>query len=232
MRTTKIYMKTNKHLLLYVSCSLLLLIVVAVLSCNKKFDAPPAYIPPDIIANTSIEALKAMHTPGNADSITTDVIIAGVVIANDSSGNFYKQIVLQDSTGGIAVNIDDYNLYTSFPIGRKVYVKLNGLYMNDDGGLVYIGTSPDAGGKLAGIPSKLKDKCLIKGDLNMPITPMDVSVQDLKSNNDKYAYTLIRLSNFEVKANDTTKTYANATAKTDASITVKNCAGDTMVLRN
>ena len=192
-------MKTNKHLLLYVSRSLLFLIVAVVISCNKKFDAPPSYMPPNITANTSIAALKAMHTSGNADSITADAIIEGVVIANDSSGNFYKQIILQDSSGGIAVNIDDYNLYSSFPIGRKVYVKLNGLFINDDGGLMYIGTSPDAGGKLSGIPSMLKDKYLIKGDLNMPVVPTDVSIDDLKSDNDKYAYMLIRLSNFEVK---------------------------------
>jgi len=225
-------MKTNKHLFLYVICSSLFLIIVVAISCNKKFDAPPAYIPPDIIANTSISALKTMHTSGHADSIITDAIIAGVVIANDSSGNFYKQIILQDSTGGIAVNIDDYNLYTSYPIGRKVYVKMNGLFINDDGGLVYIGTSPDAGGKLAGISSKVKEKYVIKGELNVPVVPTDVSVQDLKNNNDKYGYLLIRLNNFEVKAADTAKTYANAKAKTDASIIVKNCTGDTMVLRN
>src|SRR5439155_23583591 len=123
------------------------------------------------------------HTSGNADSITTDAIIAGVVIANDSSGNFYKHIILQDSTGGIAVNIDDYNLFTSYPVGRKIYVKLKGLFINDDGWLVYIGTSPDAGGKLAGIPSKVKDKYVIKGELNVPVVPTDVSVQDLKNNN-------------------------------------------------
>src|SRR5438270_10618728 len=145
-------MKTNKHLLIYVSSSLLLFIFAVVISCNKKFDAPPSYIPPDITANISIAALKTIHTLGNADSITTDAIIEGVVIANDSSGNFYKQIILQDSTGGIAINVDDYNLYSSFPIGRKVYVKLNGLFINDDGGLMYIGTSPDAGGRWQVLP--------------------------------------------------------------------------------
>lgn len=109
-------MKRNKFLLLYSSILLLLITLFIAISCNKKFDAPPVYIPPDITANTTIAALKAMHTPANADSIKTDLIIAGVVIANDSSGNFYKQIIIQDSTGGIAVSIDDYNLYTSFPI--------------------------------------------------------------------------------------------------------------------
>ncbi|TKK71795.1 lamin tail domain-containing protein [Ilyomonas limi] len=225
-------MKTKKTLLLNAAILLIVITFNVVISCNKKFDTPPIYIPPNITANTTIAALKAVHTSGHADSIETDAIIAGVVIANDSSGNFYKQIIIQDSTAGIAVSIDDNNLYTSFPIGRKVYVQLNGLYINDDGGLIYLGTSPDAGGRLTGIPSRLKDKYLIKGELHIPIIPADVTVQDLKSDNDKYAYTLIRLNNFEVKTTDTAKTYANAVNKTDASITVKNCAGDTMVVRS
>ncbi len=232
MRTNHPHMKTNKHLLLFFVCILVLMTMVAVISCNKKFDAPPVYIPPKITATTTIGALKAVHSLGKPDSVKTDAIIEGIVIANDSSGNFYKQIVLQDATGGIAVNIDDYNLYTSFPIGRKVYVQLNGLYVNDDAGLVYIGTSPDAGGRLAGIPSRMKDKYLVKGELNMPVTPTDVTIQELKADNDKYAYTLIRLNNVEVKVADTAKTYANAINKTDASIIVKSCANDTIVLRS
>ncbi len=225
-------MKRHKFLLLYSISIVLFSTIVAALSCNKKFDAPPAFIPPNITATMTIAALKAVHTAGKMDSVKTDAVIEGVVIANDSSGSFYKQIIIQDTSGGIAVNIDDYSLYTSFPLGRKVYVKLNGLYMNDDNGLLYIGTSPDSEGNLAGIPSRLKDKYLVKGEPGVPVVPTDVTVQDLKSNNDKYAYTLIRLNNFEVKAGDTAKTYANAVSKTDASITVKSCTGDTMVLRN
>ena len=31
-------------------------------SCSKQFDAPPAYVAPNIKANTTIKQLKALHT--------------------------------------------------------------------------------------------------------------------------------------------------------------------------
>lgn len=225
-------MKSRQFPWMFTAAIGMVMTVAAVISCNKKFDAPPAYIPPNVTATKTIADLKSIHASGVVDSLTADDIIEGVVIANDSSGNFYKQIVIQDATGGIAISIDDYNLYTSFPIGRKVYLKLKGLFMSEDAGLLYIGTSPDTGGSLTGIPSRLKDSYLIKGELNVPVTPADVTIDELKSNNEKYMYTLVRLNNFEVKATDTSKTWANAVNKTDANITVKSCEGDTMIVRS
>ncbi len=220
-------------MLLFAS-SLAALFIVVIISCNKKFDAPPAYIPPNIGATTTIAALKAMHVSGSVDSITTDMIIGGVVIANDSSGNFYKQIIIQDTTGGIAISIDDYNLYASFPIGRKVYVKLKGLYMAEDAGLLLIGGTPDNGGAVSGIASRLKDQYLVKAEINVPVTPALVTIADVKNNPTKYMYMLVQFQNFEVKPSDTAKTYAfsSATSTTDANISVKACgSNDTMIIR-
>ena len=70
-------------------------------ACKKNFDNPPGAADPAIVANTSIKALKAMHTAAGAyDVITTDIIISGVVVADDKSGNLYKQLFIQDATGG------------------------------------------------------------------------------------------------------------------------------------
>ena len=227
-------MKTNQTRLLSYLFFAIIFFFIAITSCNKNFDEPPAYIPPNITATASIQALKAMHTAGSVDSVTTDIIIGGVVIANDLGGNWYKQIIIQDTSGGIAVNIDDYNLYASFPIGRKVYVKMKGLYLSEDAGLLYIGGAPDNGGSVSGIASRLKDQYVVKGEINVPVTPALVSIAELKSRPDKYMYTLVQFQNFEVKNSDTGKTYANATAtsKTDANIIVKGCtSSDTMIIR-
>ena len=60
---------------------------------KKKFDEPPYPTDPNITANTTIKALKATHTVSGAyDLITTDKIIAGVVVADDKSGNLYKNL--------------------------------------------------------------------------------------------------------------------------------------------
>ncbi len=183
-------MKNKQFRLLLIAICTVATFAVAVISCNKKFDAPPGFIPPNISATMSIQSLKMMHNSGSVDSISTDDIISGVVIANDSSGNFYKQIVIQDSTGGIAINIDDYNLYASFPIGRRVYVKMKGLYISENSGLLYIGGTPDNGGTVSGIASRLKDQYLVKGEINVPVAPAVVSIADLKNNPDKFMYML------------------------------------------
>src|SRR5690348_4860768 len=68
----------------------LLIIYLLLIACNKKFDEPPVYVPPVVHATTSIAQFKANYVYGNAQQITTDDVIEGIVIANDSSGNFFK----------------------------------------------------------------------------------------------------------------------------------------------
>jgi hypothetical protein len=60
-------------------------------ACNKTFDAPPPYLPPDLAPTLTIAQLKAQHVFGSVELISTDDIIEGVVTANDSSGNFINR---------------------------------------------------------------------------------------------------------------------------------------------
>src|SRR6476619_4077121 len=134
---------------------------IVIISCNKKFDEPPAYVAPNITANLTIRDLKAMHTTGNLEQITEDKAISGIVIADDRSGGFYKTIVIQDSTGGINIKLDGYDLYTNYPIGRLVFIKVKGLYLGDYNKLVEIGGGIDNSGSspdLAPLASSLFDK--------------------------------------------------------------------------
>lgn len=211
-------------------CSLFTIICVcSLIACNKKFDEPPPYIPPNIIPTLTVAQLKAMHTIGNAETITTDDIIEGIVVANDSSGNFYKQIIIEDSTAGIAVNIDDYNLYTSYPVGRNVFIKLNGLILYDDNKLIEIGASKDASNNINPIAAPLKDKYVIKGGSNVPVIPKVVDLTDL---NDSFQNMLIQLINMEFNEADTSKTYADTSASKNAvSFLLKNCSNKSITLR-
>ena len=53
-----------------------LIATTLIISCNKKFDEPPDYVPPNITADLTIADLKAMHTNGNVEQITVDNIIS------------------------------------------------------------------------------------------------------------------------------------------------------------
>ena len=78
-----------------------LVLAVLVAGCQKKYTDPPLMGAPDVVANISIKDIKARYTSGNPVAITDDAIIEGVVSCDDKSGNYYQQIALQDSTGGV-----------------------------------------------------------------------------------------------------------------------------------
>lgn len=108
-------------------------------SCVKKDFKPPvdnsAYDPQLEVTHT-IQEIQSL--PQNI-MIEEDIIIEGVVVMDDKSGNYYKKIVIQDATGGIELMIDQNNLYNDYPIGRKIYVKLKGLYLGNYGSNLQIG---------------------------------------------------------------------------------------------
>lgn len=205
---------------------------IVVASCNKQFDQPPGFIEPNITPNTTIRQLKAMHIIGAFEQITTDIIIGGVVVADDKSGNFYKSIAIQDETGGITVRLDGNNLYTSYPVGRKIYIKLKGLYLGDYNRLIQIGggiddtnpTQPD----LTPISTTLFDKYVIKGSSNNAVTPKVVTVAQL---HDSLQSMLIQLNGMEFIASDTNKTYADAVTNSSRNLNVKGCGGSSVILR-
>lgn len=204
--------------------------MAGVLSCNKKFDEPPAYVAPNINATITIAELKALHEFGSYEEITTDDVIEGIVVANDSSGNFYKEFILQDATGGIDVKVEQFNLYTNFPIGRQVFIKVKGLYLGDYNNNIQLGGSADAEGSINEIASDLVDQYILKGSFNNAVVPEIVTVSSL---NDSYQNKLIQLENFEFQSSDLSKTYAIAGSSPESvNFTLKNCDGQSIVLRN
>lgn len=112
---------------------------VAITSCVKgDFDEPPIYIPTvDFDANTTINELKAAYT--GLRLIEEDIIIKGVVVANDESGNLYKKLIIQDENTGIELALDKTNLYNEFKLGQRVYIKCKGMYIGDYNNLIQLG---------------------------------------------------------------------------------------------
>lgn len=82
---------------------------------------------------------------GNGDvaSWTVDrpLYTSGKVISTDRYGNVYKSIYLYDegSESAIEVKLNTGN-YLSYPVGRRVFVKLRGLVMGNYRGMISIGT--------------------------------------------------------------------------------------------
>jgi len=68
-----------------------------------------------------------------SDGITPTnlLLVSAYVVSDDTTGNFYKKLIVQNSpenpTAGLEISIDQGNLHSLYNVGRKVYIKLNGL---------------------------------------------------------------------------------------------------------
>lgn len=222
----------------FVKLSLTVIIAIAAIgsisSCNKTFDSPPGPVDPALVANTSIASLKAMHTTSGAfNVITTDIIISGTVVADDKSGNLYKQLYIEDGTGGLQILLDATNLYTAYPVGRKIWIKCNGLCISDYNGTMELGVKATVAGapSLEAIPATLISNYVYGGSLNNPVTPHVVTLAQLTTGmQDRYLGTLIQLDGYAF--DDLTATYADTSAyKNTVNLNIKNCSGNTVIVR-
>lgn len=133
------------------------------LSCNKtEYDAVDwSKIMDDSLETTyTIEQLRAeFMTDYDAYSDTTDqmgglytadlinsdsnVVISGRVTSTDVEGNVYKYFVIQEEGANgqaIKVSIDASGLSAIYPLGQKVWIRCNGLYIGRYGGAAQIGS--------------------------------------------------------------------------------------------
>lgn len=95
------------------------------------------------VPNTTIKQLKAMcPIPISSQTlieITSDVVVEAVVAANDKSGNLFKQLFIQDATGGIEFKVDISSLYNDFPVGTKIIINCKDMYLGTYGNVVQLG---------------------------------------------------------------------------------------------
>lgn len=210
-------------------------VITIVSSCKKKFDNPPGPADPGITATHTLAQLKALHTVSGAlDVINTDMIVSGVVIANDKSGNLYKQFYIQDASGALQILLDATNLYNTYPVGRKVYISCKGLCISDYNGMMQLGIKATVFGvpSIQGIPAGLIKDYVTGGSINNPVTAKVVALNQLTTAmQDPLQGTLIQLENFEFS--DTTKTYSDTSSyKNDQNATIKTCDGSNIIIRS
>ncbi len=136
--------------------SFIILTGIAFISgCVKgDLETPPVNFPTvNFGANTTITQLQAMHTAGGTETIATDIIIKGKVVSSDQSGMIYKAIYIEDDSAGIEIPLDQSNLYTTYKLGQRVFIKCKGLTMGEAKGNLELGYS--TGGVLGRIPAYL-----------------------------------------------------------------------------
>lgn len=212
----------------------LILICLTILSAciDDDFDTPPTDGEIEITqaASSSIEGLKALASDNQIIRIQDAITIKGQITADDQSGNYFREFILQDETGGIAVQINLTNAYTIFPIGREILIDCQGLYLGVDNGVVKLGgyVILEGGGESLGDIIDYRER-IIRGKLKTPIEPVTRSINALGPND---ISTLIRLENVEFTGEDLSLTFADPVGRSSINRTIVDCNGNEIILRS
>ena len=120
----------------------------AFVSCqDRDWDIPEGipYGNNSLEAGTTVTIAELQSTYANVISsdnykqITEDLWLRCVVNGNDYGDNLYKQLSVQDETGGIIIGINGSDQGAFMPVGQKLLVSLKNLYVGGYGNMAQIG---------------------------------------------------------------------------------------------
>ena len=134
----------------------LLLIAVASLAmaCSEDFSTQGP-TGDEVATTTTLAALHALHT-GQVVTIDEDLVVAGRVTTSDAAGNFYRSLLIEEGEASLEVMVALERLHNDYPLGAKIYVRLQGLSLGRRLGVLQAGhkADPASGFEIDYIPSK------------------------------------------------------------------------------
>ncbi|WP_392447548.1 DUF5689 domain-containing protein [Capnocytophaga canis] len=209
-------MKSRKIISIF---SMLLLSLVAIVACVKDTDYElPDYDKGQLTPfNGEIVSFTKANSSATAEvtDYAKDEAIEGYIVSSDEGGNFYKKLYIQneEKTAGVAVSIDKTALYTEFPVGSKVQLRLKGLSTQINNGGLEIGyktyTSSSGRVSVGSIPPAVYSSHLfVLKDQSKTVEELakaDASIETLKVNSN--VNQLITLKNVSFQTAAIGKTY-------------------------
>ena len=133
---------------------------------------------------TTIKALKSTYKNGKPLEITGNTWIKGQVISSDKTGNIYRELYIQDETGGIDLKLGKSSLYSEFALGQWVYVYCDGLTLGAYNGMPQLGLEADQTTTNDYETSYIDvqviiDQHVFRGALDEPVKPAEVTEADI-----------------------------------------------------
>lgn len=210
-----------------------LFLVIALIACiDQEFDEPPQNgADPDIVANATVADLLSLYQAEAINEVTDDLVINVVVTADDRSGNFYQTIIVEDESAGIALRLNGGDHYTNYPVGRRLFIKCQGLNVGDFVGLPQLGgnTFIDDRGDIAleGIADAARDNHILPGTYNNPVTPIEI---DINAVDRALINRLVIIKSVKFDLNNV-QTFADAEGQQSINQTLNGCFGGSFVVR-
>ena len=222
--------------------AILLLSFVVFTACveDDDFNTPDLSITdPNIDGNiVDIDAVKGSFLQSGEEIFTfeaTNSYMEGYVISSDESGNFFKEVVLQDKaenpTNGIMLQLDVNPIFTTLDFGRKVYIKLDGLSIGESNGVIQLGRRD--GNEIGRISATQMSEYVIRTPEVATIVPLEVSISDFSEDLESIYIRLndVQFNRFDVLGPNPTTFAAEDGDEFDGERLLESCAdGGTVIL--
>ncbi|MBK5214694.1 MAG: hypothetical protein JJE55_13645 [Flavobacteriaceae bacterium] len=193
---------------------------------------------PNVEVNIDIKTVKDIYRGYEpkiieaGDGSGRDLYLEAYVVSSDETGNFYKSLVIQDAqenpTAGVAISTNATDLYTKYEPGRKIYFKVNGLYIGEYAGLPTIGVQDgDEVGRIDVIEFESR---ILRSTEIAEIVPTIISIAE--TSNPERMNTLVQFEDVQFPDGIAgVEHYGNLTNTYGVNRDVENCDGETVILR-
>ncbi|MBD0405113.1 DUF5689 domain-containing protein [Flammeovirga sp. EKP202] len=189
---------------------------------------------PEGTATMTIAELKALHSGRDNDttSIPENTIIVGQVISDDEAGNIYKELYLQDETGGILIRLDIAPIYTNFRFGQEVAIICDRLVLGSYGGNVQLGIPSIYNGSPAAgrVPGPLVEEYMYTGDIAESVTTIDATVKEIFDTPDNYIGRRVRIQ--DISGRDGNVAFAVKDQSTNRNFNDNSGSSSNIIMRN
>ena len=193
------------------------LLALASVSCEKEFDTPKLN-PAAASREINIKQIKDKYYSNINYKFKADSSLYCVVIADESTGNLYKDIYVKDVTGALHVKlINSGGLY----VGDSIRINIKGCLLNEYNKLI----------QLDSVNTETQIVKLSSGNVVKPQTLTIAQVLANTAATNSVQSKLIQLEGVEFLTADQNMPYANAAAKLSVNRILKSCDGQTLTVR-
>lgn len=183
----------------------------------------------EVKGNTTVAELKDLYIPGQLTVIEDSVFVQAVVVGNDAGGNFFRSLIVQDSTAGIEVLINLTDAFNLYPLGREITIDCQGLVLGEFNGVVQLGGyiyQEEGFDELGDIVDY--NERIYRGQIVPQPEPAVRGINELRRSD---VSTLVRLENVEFASSELGLPYADAFGRQTINRIVQDCDGNTILLR-
>jgi len=188
-------------------------VIASIIACEKEPDSPPVNTL-DQTKVITIDSIRAMADTTGATifTITDSLTTFAIVTMDESSGNIYKNLYIQDHTGSVNVRMTSSSDYS---VGDSLRVSLIGTTVSTYNGVVQLdNVDPDI--------------ALVRRSSGNEITPVSKEISDISVYDEGM---LVQLNNVQFTASELANTYADGLNQSSENRIIEDCNGNNVIIR-